>query len=122
VGPHGVCVVAKAGGNRTGTPCREEGFVHRSLISDRLLIFLGNSSDAGRFLLIGSLPGQAFGDLFEVPPEVCVQCFLGLDRGHFSYLRFFLELWTSEVLNLLCAYLRRLSGVAFAESFPRKNR
>jgi hypothetical protein len=85
------------------------------------LILLGNGSDAGRFLLIGSLPGQALGDLFEVPPEVGVQRFLGLDRGHFSYLRF------SGIVELECAQvawqiLTAILLVAFTESIPRKNR
>jgi hypothetical protein len=85
------------------------------------LIFLGNSSGAGRFQLIGSLPGQAFGDLFEVPPEVSVQCFLVLDRGHFCYLRFsgIVEVGGAQVaLQILTAILL----VAFTESIPRENR
>ena len=85
------------------------------------LILLGNSSDAGRFLLVGNLPGQTFGDLFEVPPEVSVQRFLGLDRGHFSYLRSsgIVEVGGAQgVLQILTAIL----PVAFNESIPRKNR
>jgi hypothetical protein len=86
----------------------------------RPLILLRNSSDAGRFLLIGSLPGQAFGDLFEVPPEVSVQRFLGRDRGHFSYLRFsgIVEVGGAQVaLQIRTAILL----VAFTDSIPRKN-
>jgi hypothetical protein len=86
------------------------------------LILVGNSSDAGRFLLIGSLSGQAFGNLFEVPPDVSVQRFIGLDRGHFSYLRFSgiveVERGAQCGLQILTAILL----VAFTESIPRKNR
>ena len=85
------------------------------------LILLGNSSDAGRYLWVGSLPGQAFRDLFEMPPKVSVQCFLGLDRGHFSYLRFsgIVEVGGAQVaLQILTAILL----VAFTDSIPRESR
>lgn len=107
--PRGGCVVAKAGGNWTGHPYREDGFVNRSLIDDRPLILLGNGPDARRFHLIGSLPGQTFGDLFKVPPEVSVQRLLGFDRGHFSYLRFSGIMEVERGAQVLCRYLQRFS-------------
>jgi hypothetical protein len=102
---------------------KERATVHEELLLDRsiFLILFGHSPDAGRFPWIGSLPGQAFGDLFEVAPEVSVQCFLGLDRGHFSYLRFsgIVEVGSAQVgLQILTAILL----VAITESIPRESR
>jgi hypothetical protein len=73
------------------------------------LNLIRNSLYAGSFLLIGNLPGQAFGDLFEVPPEVSVQRFFGLDRGHFRSPQVFGNGGEECGIKSLCRYLQRFS-------------
>jgi hypothetical protein len=79
-----------------------------------------NNLYAGSFLLIGNLPRQAFGDLFEVPPEVNVQRFIGLDRGHFRSPQVFGNCGEECDIKALCRYFQRFPRLLSSSLSPER--
>ena len=73
------------------------------------------------FLRFGELSFFDFAEIFEVSPEVMVQCFLGVKRGHFEpqFQRLGLA---ATVVEALLKVEQRFSSFRSIESLPRKNR